>query len=54
LTVQGVKHRRFGMIEELRKAVETNEKKKEKGVKWQFTTEKARIKLVSLYPKIKK
>jgi hypothetical protein len=57
LTVQCVKHCRFGTIEELRKAVEAwaadaNEKKK--GVRWQFTTENARIKLLSLYPKIKK
>jgi hypothetical protein len=57
LTVQCVKHRRFGTIEQLRKAVEAwaadaNEKKK--GVRWQVTTKNARIKLVTLYPKIKK
>jgi len=57
LTVQCVKHRRFGSAEELRKAVEAwaaEANEKQKGVKWQFTTEKARVKLVTLYPKIKK
>ena len=56
LTVQCVKHRCFGTAEELRNAVEAwaaEANEKQKGVKWQFTTEKARIKLVSLYPKIK-
>jgi hypothetical protein len=54
LTIQCVKGRRFATIEELREAVEAwmrecNEN--QKGVKWQFTTENARIKLESLYPK---
>jgi hypothetical protein len=54
LTAQCVKGRRFGTIEELREAVMAWAKEcnaKQKGVDWQFTTEKARIKLVSLYPK---
>jgi hypothetical protein len=54
LTVQCVKGRRFATIEELRDAViawamECNAN--QKGVQWQFTTDKARIKLDSLYPK---
>jgi hypothetical protein len=54
LTVQCVKGRRFGTIEELREEViawAMSCNAKQKGVKWQFTTEDARIKLVSLYPK---
>ena len=55
LTVQCVWGVRFGMIEELRAAVEAwaaacNDNQKE--VDWQFTPEKARIKLKTLYPKI--
>ena len=54
LTMQCVKGRRFGTMEELREEVmawaqECNAK--QKGVKWQFTTTEARIKLESLYPK---
>ena len=55
LTVQCVAHRRFGTIEELRRAVESwaaacNEKLK--GIQWHFNVEKARIKLKTLsgYP----
>ena len=56
LSRQCVKGVRLGTIEELRKAVEAwaalcNDKQKE--VLWQFNCEKARIKLHSLYPKIK-
>jgi hypothetical protein len=54
LTVQCVRGRRFGTIEELRQevmawAMECNAH--QKGVHWQFTTGDARIKLQSLYPK---
>jgi hypothetical protein len=50
-----VRHRRFGTMAELRRAVgawmaEHNEKKKE--IQWQFNIEKARKKLKSLYPGI--
>ena len=56
LTIQGVKGRRFGTIEELREEVmawadQCNNK--QKGVQWHLTLENARIKLDSLYPKIK-
>jgi hypothetical protein len=54
LTVQCVKGRRFGTIDELQKEViawADSCNAKQKGVDWQFTTEDARIKLVSLYPK---
>ena len=56
LTVQCVRHRRFGTLEELRAAVESwaaacNEKIK--GIQWHFNVEKARAKLKSLYPIIK-
>jgi hypothetical protein len=57
LTVQCVKHRRFGTIEELRKEVEAwaaDRNQKQKGVQWHFKIENARVKLKSLYPKIKK
>jgi len=53
LTVQCVKGRRFATIEELRKAVEAWMKMcnaNQKGVRWQFNVEKARLKLHSLYP----
>ena len=56
LTRQCVKGMRFETIEELRKAVFAWAKQcndKQKGVIWQFNCEKARIKLHSLYPKIK-
>ena len=56
LTRQCVKGMRFGTIEELRKAVFAWAKQcndKQKGGIWQFNCEKARIKLHSLYPKIK-
>jgi len=49
------KGRRFETIEELRKAVEAWMKtcnEKQKGVRWQFNIEKARVKLHSLYPNI--
>lgn len=54
LTAQCVKGRRFGTIEELREEViawAMGCNAKQKGVDWQFTTEDARIKLESLYPK---
>jgi len=54
LTVQCVKGRRFATIEELRDAVNAWVKEcndNQKGVQWQFTTENARVKLDSLYPK---
>ena len=56
LTLQCVKGRRFGTIEELREEVlawveQCNTK--QKGVLWQFDCEKARVKLHALYPKIK-
>jgi hypothetical protein len=56
MTAQCVKGCRFGTIEALRKAVEAWAamcNAKQKGVQWQFTTENARVKLDSLYPKIK-
>ena len=54
LTVQWVKGRRFATTEELREAViawamECNHN--QKGVQWQFITDKARIKLDRLYTK---
>jgi transposase len=55
LTIQCVWHRRFGAIEELQRAVEawmTERNEKKKGIQWQFTTEKARVKLKALYPVI--
>ena len=54
LTAQCVKGRRFGTIEELQEEVMAwamDCKKKQKGVQWRFSTEDARIKLQSLYPK---
>ena len=54
LTAQCVKGRRFGTVEELREEVmawATSYNEKQKGVDWQFTTEDARVKLQSLYPK---
>lgn len=54
LTAQCVKGRRFPTIEELREEVmawATGCNMKQKGVDWQFTTDDARIKLESLYPK---
>jgi hypothetical protein len=56
LTVQCVKGCRFATIEELRRAVEAWMKmcnEKQKGVRWQFSTEKARVKIIALYPIIK-
>ena len=56
LTRQCVKGCRFGTIEQQRAAVEAWMKRcneKQKGVVWQCNVEKARIKLHSLYPKIK-
>jgi len=56
LTRQCVKGGRFGTIEELREKVDAWAKqcnKKQKGVIWQFNCEKARVKLRTLYPKIK-
>jgi transposase len=55
LTIQCVRHRRFGTIEALRRAVEswmTERNEKKKGIQWQFTTENARKKLKALYPVI--
>ena len=54
LTAHRVTGRRFGTIEELREevmawAMDCNGKQKD--VQWRFTTEDARIKLQSLYPK---
>ena len=56
MTRQCLKGRRIEDIELLREETEawsaaTNEK--QRGVEWQFTIDDARIKLVSLYPKIK-
>ena len=54
LTVQCVKDRRFGTIEELRWEVTAWADQcntKQKGIHWHFTTENARAKLQSLYPK---
>ena len=54
LTVQCVKGRRFGTIDELREQVQTwakDSNDRPKGVDGQFSTEDARIKLRSLYPK---
>lgn len=54
LTAQCVKGRRFATIEELRDEVvawAAGCNMKQKGVDWQFTTDDARIKLESLYPK---
>jgi hypothetical protein len=56
LTRQCVQGRRFGTITELRDEViawETECNEKQKGVQWHLTLENARIKLDSLYPKIK-
>ena len=56
LTRQCVKGRRFATIEELREEVLAWAEQcntKQKGVLWQFDCEKARVKLHSLYPKIK-
>ena len=55
LTSQCVSGRRFGTIEELREEVlawATACNAKQKGVDWHFTTEDARGKLQTLYPKI--
>ena len=55
LTIQCVRGVRFGTIEALRAAVEAWAaacNANQKGVDWQFTPEKARIKLKTLYPKI--
>jgi len=54
LTAQCVKDRRFGTIEELQEEVTAWANQcnaKQKGIDWQFTTDNARIKLESLYPK---
>ena len=54
LTVQCVKGRRFGTMEELREEVTAwaaDCHARQKGVDWQLTTQDARIKLESLYPK---
>jgi hypothetical protein len=54
LTLQCVKGCRFATMEELRAAVEAWAEAcnaNQKGVDWQFTTEDARVKLKSLYPK---
>ena len=53
LTVQCVRHRRFGTVEELRRAVASwaaacNERLK--GIQWHYNVEKARAKLKALHP----
>lgn len=56
LTIQCVKDCRFGTIDELRAEIMAWAEvcnNKQKGVHWQFTVENARVKLHSLYPKIK-
>jgi len=54
LTIQCVKGRCCGTIEELQEAVEVWAawNANQKGVDWQFTMENARTKLNVLYPKI--
>lgn len=55
MTSQCLKHRKFSGIEFLLQEVETWAEKtnqKQRGVDWQFTIEKARYKLKSIYPKI--
>ena len=53
LTMQCMKGRRFGTMEELREEVTAwaaDCNARQKGIDWQFTAEDARIKLESLYP----
>jgi len=55
LTNQCLNHRRIDNISELASEVlswSVSRTSKQKGVNWQFTTEKARVKLKSLYPVI--
>ena len=55
LTVQWVRHRRFGTIEERRKTIGVWTEvcnAKQKKIQWQFNVEKARAKLKKLYPSI--
>jgi hypothetical protein len=54
MTRQCLKHRRIGDIDQLRQetrdwAIASNDK--QRGVDWQFTVNRARNKLKSLYPK---
>jgi hypothetical protein len=56
MTRQCVKDRRFATIEALRSetaAWQEHSNTKQRGVDWQFTVDDARIKLKSVYPKIK-
>jgi hypothetical protein len=51
-----VRHRRFGTIEELKRAVEswmTERNEKKKGIQWHVNVERARAKLKALYPRKK-
>jgi len=55
MSSQCIKNRRFGTVELLRQEVEEWAKKinqKQRGVNWQFSIEKARHKLKSIYPRI--
>lgn len=55
MTRQCVKNRRFGNIERLTQEIQAWAKKTnqaQRGVNWQFSIEKARHKLKSIYPKI--
>jgi hypothetical protein len=55
LTGQCIKDRRLGSADKLRKEVEAwqrNRNQEQKGVDWQFTVDKARIKLKRLYPQV--
>ncbi len=55
MTRQSVKNRRFAEIDTLRQQIKLWAKKtneKQRGVDWQFTIDKARLKLKSIYPKI--
>tara|TARA_B100000519_G_C13851555_1_gene254477 strand:- start:33 stop:206 length:174 start_codon:yes stop_codon:yes gene_type:complete len=54
MTSQCVKHRRFSTIESLKNETSAWAKKvnkNQRGVNWQFSIEKARRKLKSIYPK---
>ncbi|MCC5791604.1 MAG: IS630 family transposase [Legionellaceae bacterium] len=56
MTSQCIKNRRFSTIELLMQEIQEWAKKtnqKQRGVNWQFSIEKARHKLKSIYPKIK-
>ena len=56
MTRQCLKNRRIGEIDKLSAQTEawaTKTNAKQRGVDWQFTVNDARLKLKSLYPKIK-